>query len=48
MTREPAKKLSDEGYDFIDLCGDFDAEKTEKIRKAIDYKVPVGYCGNWI
>lgn len=44
MTRELAKKLAGEGYDFIDLCGDFDGEKTEDIRKAAEGKVQVNYA----
>jgi L-alanine-DL-glutamate epimerase-like enolase superfamily enzyme len=44
MTRELARKLADEGYDFIDLCGDFDAEKTEDVRKASGGKIQVNYA----
>ena len=44
MARELAKKLADEGYDFIDLCGDFDAEKAEEVRKAAGGKIQVGYA----
>jgi hypothetical protein len=44
MTRQLAKKLAGEGYDFIDLCGDFDKEKAEDIKKAADGKVQVNYA----
>lgn len=44
MARQIAKKLADDGYDFIDLCGDFDAEKAADIKKAADGKVQVDYA----
>jgi len=44
MTRELAKKLADDGYELIDLCGDFDEEKTEEIRKASEGKIKVNYA----
>lgn len=44
MTRELAKKLAGEGYDFIDLCGDYDGEKAEDIKKAADGNVQVCYA----
>ncbi|MCI8648230.1 MAG: hypothetical protein HFE76_15875 [Firmicutes bacterium] len=31
MTRELVKKLDSEGYDLIDMCGDFDDEAVEKL-----------------
>lgn len=31
MTEEMVKKLDKEGYDLIDLCGDFDDEAVEKL-----------------
>lgn len=39
-----AEKLAAEGYDFIDLCGDFDAEKAEEIRNAAGKKLQVSYA----
>jgi dihydropteroate synthase len=44
MAVELAEKLAAEGYDFIDLCGDFDAEKTEKIQKAAGKKLQVNFA----
>lgn len=44
MTLELANKLGGEGYDFIDLCGDFDAEKAEEVRNAADKKANVCYA----
>ncbi|HML36418.1 MAG TPA: DUF6506 family protein [Bacillota bacterium] len=40
-----AKKMAADGINFIELCGYFDLEKADRIMKAVDYKVPVGYCG---
>lgn len=34
MTEELAKKLDQEGYDLIDLCGDFDDEAVAKLSKS--------------
>jgi len=44
MTRELAKKLADDSYELIDLCGDFNEEKTEEIRKASEGKIKVNYA----
>ena len=44
MAKTLAKRLADEGYDFIDLCGDFDTEKASDIKKAADGKVQVNYA----
>lgn len=44
MTRELAKKLADDGYELIDLCGNFNEEKTEEIRKVTEEKVKVNYA----
>lgn len=44
MTRQLAKKLADDGYDFIDLCGDFDKEKAEDIKKAAEGKIQVNFA----
>lgn len=44
MARETAERLASEGYDFLDLCGDFDEEKTEEIRKAAHGKVDVSFA----
>ncbi len=40
-----AKRMAEEGIHFIELCGYFSADKAEKIKKAVDYKIPIGYCG---
>jgi hypothetical protein len=40
-----AKRMQQEGIHFIELCGYFNAERAEKIRKAVGYKLPIGYCG---
>jgi len=45
MAAQEAKKMVIEGIHFIELCGYFDSYKAEKVTKAIEHKVPVGYCG---
>ena len=45
MAGTEAKKMVIEGINFIELCGYFDSFKAEKVAKAIDHKIPVGYCG---
>ena len=42
---EAAKEMVIKGIHFIELCSYFDREKADAIEKAIDAKVPVGYCG---
>jgi len=44
MTRELAKKLADDGYELIDLCGDYNEEKADEIRKVSEGKVKVNYA----
>ena len=44
MTRALAMQLADDGYELIDLCGDFDGEKAEDIRKASGGKLKVNYA----
>lgn len=44
MTREVARKLSDEGYGLIDLCGNYNEEKADEIRKVSEGKVIVNYA----
>ncbi len=44
MTRELAKKLADDGYELIDLCGDYNEEKTEEVRMASEGKIKVNYA----
>lgn len=44
MTREVAKRLADEGYEMIDLCGDYNEEKTEDIRKTTEGKIKVNFA----
>lgn len=39
MTRELAKQLADDGFELIDLCGNYNAEKAEEIRVASEGKV---------
>lgn len=41
MTEELVKKLDQEGYDLIDLCGDFDDEATEKLQKVTKSKMEI-------
>lgn len=43
--KKAAVELVDGGISFIELCSYFDVKKTNDIIKAIDGKVPVGYCG---
>lgn len=40
-----AKKMAADGIDFIELCGYFNLERADQVMKAVEYKVPVGYCG---
>lgn len=44
MAEELAKELSLEGFFEIDLCGDFDEKKAEKIRLATECKADVRYA----
>ena len=44
MTREVAKRLADEGYEMIDLCGDYNEEKTEDIRKTTGRQDQSQFC----
>ena len=44
MTRELAKKLADDGYELMDLCGDFNEEKTEAVKEAAEGKIRVNYA----
>jgi len=44
MPCEIAEKLAAEGFELIDLCGDFNLEKAEEIRKAADGKLNVCYA----
>jgi len=44
MSRELAKKLADDGYELIDLCGDYNEEKTEDIRTSSEGKIKVNYA----
>lgn len=45
VAEEAGKKLVKGGITFIELCSYFTLEKMEKIGKAIEGKVPVGYSG---
>lgn len=40
---ETAKVLVSEGYDCIEVCGAFKEEGTEKLIKATENKVAIGY-----
>lgn len=44
MTKKYAKKLADKGVKYIDLCGDFDADKADEAAKATDNKIEVCYA----
>ena len=37
-----AKKLADEGYQLIELCGGFGASGTAAVIEAVSHRVPVG------
>ncbi|GAB1475478.1 hypothetical protein MASR2M70_03100 [Bacillota bacterium] len=45
MACRAAKELVEKGIYFIELCGWFNAERTQAVIEAIDGKVPVGSCG---
>lgn len=38
-----AKQLVDEGYNLIELCGDFNKEGAMQVVEAVDNKAKVGY-----
>ncbi|MDL2211807.1 DUF6506 family protein [Erysipelotrichaceae bacterium OttesenSCG-928-M19] len=38
-----AKELADDGYNLIELCGDFQAEGAQKVIDAVAGKAKVGY-----
>lgn len=42
---EQAKKMTEDGIAFIELCSAFDEKAAEQIIDAINGKVPVGYAG---
>lgn len=44
MTKKYAKKLADEGFKYIDLCGDFDAEKAKEVALATEGRIEVEYA----
>lgn len=44
MTKKYAKKLADEGFEYIDLCGDFDADMAKEVEMATDGKIEVNYA----
>ncbi len=37
-----AKRLYQEGYELIELCGGFDAEWVCKVSQAVNHKIPTG------
>jgi hypothetical protein len=44
MTKKYAKMLADEGFEYIDLCGDFDAAMAKEIADATDGRIEVEYA----
>jgi len=44
MTKKYAKKLADDGFEYIDLCGDFDEDKAKEICSATDGRIEVEYA----
>lgn len=44
MAVETAKQLADEGYEHLDLCGAFNAEKAQKVRESTDGRLDVHYA----
>lgn len=44
MSSDLAKKLAEEEFQLIDLCGDYDASKTEMIKNATNNKLDVCYA----
>lgn len=44
MTTKYAKKLADEGFKYIDLCGDFDAEMAKEVALATEGRIEVEYA----
>ena len=43
--KNAARKLVEDGMDFIEMCSWFDKDMTADVIKAIDGAVPVGSCG---
>ncbi len=44
MTKELVKKLDQEGYDLIDLCGDFDDEAVEQLLKETKSEMEISHA----
>jgi len=44
MTKKCAAGLADEDFEYIDLCGDFDAEKAQEVADARNGKISVEYA----
>lgn len=44
MARELVRRLADDDFELIDLCGDFDEEKAEDLRKAAGDRTKVNYA----
>lgn len=44
MARALAKQLADDGFELVDLCGDYDAEKAEDLVKASAGRLKVSYA----
>ncbi len=44
MTKELAKKLADDGYELLDLCGDYNEEKAQEVRDASEGKTKINYA----
>ena len=45
MTEELVKKLDSEGYDLIDMCGDFDDEAVEKLLSVTKSGIEICHAG---
>lgn len=45
MTENYVKKLDREGYELIDLCGDFDDEAVKKLKAAVGHPIEINHAG---
>ena len=43
-TKKCAQKLADEGFEYLDLCGDFDAAKAKEVENAAMGRISVAYA----
>lgn len=44
MTRELAEKLADQGFKLLDLCGDYDSDKTREVQAAVEGRMEVSFA----